>query len=227
MNTSRKDLLRVELHTHTHYSKDSLVKPDALVRYCQRHGIDRVAITDHNAIDGALEAKSMDPERVIVGEEIRTDSGREIIAYFVTEWVPPRLSIFETIDRLREQDAVISIPHPFDPQRSPQVHEDQLAALAPHVDAVEVFNARCLTPTPNERALAFAEAHGLLQMVGSDAHTLREIGAATLRMAEFDDAESFKAALATAEQNIRLSPAFFRLCSRYAVLRKKFKKKLK
>ncbi|MGH2607416.1 MAG: PHP domain-containing protein, partial [Anaerolineales bacterium] len=99
--------LTVELHCHTHYSADGLMRPERLVEVCRRRGIDRVAITDHNTTLGALEAARHDPERVIVGEEILTTRG-ELLAYFVTEEVPAGLAPREAIARLREQDAVIS-----------------------------------------------------------------------------------------------------------------------
>lgn len=224
MSNPGKDLLRVELHLHTCYSKDSLVKPDALLQYCKRHGIDRVAITDHNVIEGALAAKALDPERVIVGEEIQTSSGGEIIGYYMTEWVPPGLSPIETISRLRDQGAVISIPHPFDTHRGPQWREDDLLAIAAQVDAIEVFNARCLSDVPNARAKAFAESQGLLQTVGSDAHSLREVGRATLVMERFEGPEAFKVSLKSAEQDVRLSPASVHFYSRYAVLAKRIQR---
>src|SRR5512140_1840648 len=97
-------MLRTEFHCHTRYSKDSLTEPRDLVRACARKGIDRVIITDHDTVAGARAAKEIDPERVIVGEEIMTTRG-EILAAFVAEEVPPGLSPEETIRTLREQGA--------------------------------------------------------------------------------------------------------------------------
>ena len=67
--------IRVELHCHTYFSKDSLIDPEALLVLCRTRGIDRIAITDHNAIDGALLAAEIDPRRVIISEEIMTTQG--------------------------------------------------------------------------------------------------------------------------------------------------------
>ena len=80
-------MLRVEFHCHTVYSSDSLMRPEDLVRVCRKKGIDRLVVTDHNTIRGALEAKSIDPELVIVGEEIRTSRG-ELLGAFMTEEIP-------------------------------------------------------------------------------------------------------------------------------------------
>ncbi|MFN2274786.1 MAG: PHP domain-containing protein, partial [Anaerolineales bacterium] len=74
-------LLNVELHCHTYRSEDSLMLPGSILRACDRRGIDRVAITDHNTIAGALEAARLAPDRVIVGEEILTTEG-EVLGYF-------------------------------------------------------------------------------------------------------------------------------------------------
>lgn len=211
--------VRVELHCHTCASKDSLVKPERLLQHCKRKGIHRIAITDHNVIDAALKIKARDPERVIVGEEIETSQG-EVIGYFMSEWIPPGLDPIETIQRLRAQGAVISVPHPFDRMRGPQWTEDQLEQIAPLVDAIEVFNARCLSNQANIKARNFAEAQHLLATVGSDAHSLWEVGRASLIMTAFTNPQEFKASLKDAKPLTSLSPAFVHLFSRYAVFRK-------
>src|SRR5512134_2292626 len=148
----------VEFHCHTIYSKDSLTRPADLVKTCRRKGIDRVIVTDHNSIAGAQAAQALDPELVIVGEEIMTTRG-EILAAFVTEEIPKGLSPQETIRRLKEQGAFIGVSHPFDKLRSGGWKEDDLLEILPQVDAIEVFNSRCMDPKFNDEARAFAEKH--------------------------------------------------------------------
>jgi hypothetical protein len=92
------------------------------------------------------------------------------------------------------------------------------------VDAFEVFNARYLKNKPNKKAAAFVREHGLLATVGSDAHTLIEVGQATLRMPSFTDPASFIAALQNAQSYTRLSPAIVHLFTRFAVLYKRFQR---
>ncbi len=217
MTYQQENWVRVELHLHTCSSNDSLVQPEKLLDHCQQVGIDQIAITDHNEIKGALAAKALAPERVIVGEEIHTTQG-ELLGYFMTEFVPGNLEPIETIQRLRAQGAVISVPHPFDKTRDPQWTLDQLMAIIPLVDAIETFNARCLTNKPNIQAAAFASEHGLLETVGSDAHTLKEVGRASLNMPPFTDAPSFLHALRVAQFHTQLSSWFVHLFSRYAAL---------
>ncbi len=174
-------MFTLELHSHTHASGDCLMRPADIVRTCQRKGIDRLAVTDHNTIRGALELRDLAPRLTIVGEEIMTTQG-ELLAYFVKEEVPPSLPPAETIAHLRAQGAAISVSHPFDRLRKGAWREPDLAAILPLVDAIEVFNARCLYPEDNARALAFAREHAKLGSVGSDAHSHRELGRATLRV---------------------------------------------
>lgn len=223
MKSTEQVQVRVELHLHTRASKDSLVGIEELLQHCDQIGIDKVAITDHNQIKNALKAKTMSPDRVIVGEEIETTHG-ELIGYFMSELVPPGLEPMAAISRLRAQGALISVAHPFDTTRTQHWGEDQLLAIAPYVDAIETFNARCLSNKPNQAAETFAKKHGLQETVGSDAHSLWEVGRAYLTMPRFADAAGFAAGLAKAKKTTRLSSPFVHLFSRYAVLYKKLRK---
>src|SRR6266542_3450419 len=135
----------VEFHCHTNASKDSLTRPEDLVTAARQKGIHRLVITDHNTIAGARAAQALNPELVIVGEEIMTDRG-EILASFVTEEIPTGLTPQETIRRLKEQGAFISVSHPFDKFRSGGWEEVDLLEILPSVDAIEVFNSRCMLP---------------------------------------------------------------------------------
>jgi predicted metal-dependent phosphoesterase TrpH len=210
----------VEFHCHTVYSKDSLMSLNTLLSTCQRKGIDRVVITDHNTIAGALQVRELAPERVIVGEEILTTCG-ELLAAFVEREVPPGLFPKEAIRRLRDQGAFISVAHPYDHFRSGHWDEVDLLEIFPLVDAIEVFNARCLSPSFNQQAQAFASLHGLAGTVGSDAHAAFELGRATLQMPEFKDAQSLKEALLSANARTSLSAPWVHFTSRYATWRKK------
>ncbi len=165
----------VEFHCHTYHSADSLVLPHQLLAACQRLGIDRVAITDHNRLAGAEQAADIEPGRVILGEEIMTTQG-ELLAFFVREVLPAGLTPEAAIHRLRQQGAFISVSHPFDAARHGSWELADLRRILPLVDALEVFNARTLSDGPNRRAAALAEAESLLGTSGSDAHTLGELG---------------------------------------------------
>ena len=213
-------MLKTEFHCHTIYSKDSLVSPAWLVETCRKKGIDRVIITDHNSIKGALEAQKIAPDLVIVGEEIMTTKG-EILAAFVTEEIPAMLTPQETIVRLKEQGAFISVSHPFDFTRSGHWQEADLLEILPDIDAVETFNARCLLPRMNRQAQEFAAKHGIASTVGSDAHTLFELGRATLTLPQFNSASDLRAVIRQGVPQMRKTGIHARAASRYAVLHKK------
>jgi predicted metal-dependent phosphoesterase TrpH len=212
------DKLRVEFHCHTIYSKDALVAPQKLVEAARRKGLDRLIVTDHNNIDGALAAKTLDPELVIVGEEILTTRG-EFLAAFVREPIPARLEPREALHRLKEQGAFISVSHPFDTGRGWKL--EHLLEILPFVDALETFNSRCIDPNFNTLARDFAREHGLPGTVGSDAHTLRELGRATLMVDSFTDAEGLRRVIASGLETVHLSSPLIHLSSRYAVTAKK------
>ncbi len=211
----------VDLHSHTLWSKDCITKFETIIRLCQQRNIDRIAITDHNTADGALALRKLAPDLVIVGEEIMTTQG-EILAYFVRESVPAGLTPQETIRRLRDQGAVISVSHPFDRLRKGAWKEEDLLKIVEQVDALEIFNARCLFPEDNERAQAFAQAHALMGTVGSDAHIGPEYGQAMTVMRPFEnDAEDFLDALRTAQYVKHQSGSYVHLVSKLAKWSKK------
>jgi hypothetical protein len=213
-------LLHVEFHCHTIYSKDSLTRLDKLVKACRRKGIDRVVISDHNTIRGAVMAQMMDPTHVIVGEEIMTTQG-ELLAAFIQEEIPPGLPPKEVIARLREQGAFISVSHPFDRMRGGRWEIDELIAIAPFVDAIEVFNARCVEPDFNRLAAQFAREHRLPGTVGSDAHTIFELGKARMLLPDFEDAAGLRKVIHQGQPRVSLSSPAVHMSSRYAVLYKK------
>ncbi|HMS00956.1 MAG TPA: PHP-associated domain-containing protein [Anaerolineales bacterium] len=213
-------MLRVEFHCHTIASKDSLTHPRELVEACRRKGIDRVVVTDHNTIAGARAAQALDPELVIVGEEIFTTRG-EILAAFVTEEIPAGLTPQETIRRLKEQGAFISMSHPFDEFREGGWAEEDLLEILPHVDAIEVYNSRCVYPRFNRAAKRFAEEHNVAGTVGSDAHAAFELGRSLLRLEQFEGPDEMRKVIRNAQFETRWSPPWFHLVSRFAVLRKR------
>lgn len=215
------DVWKVDLHSHTIYSKDCLTPTAALLARARAVGLDKIAITEHNRLDGALAAKRLDPNLVIVGEEIMTTHG-EIIGYFLTEEVPRGLSPQETIRRLRDQGAAITIPHPLDSLRRSAMRLPNVLAVIDEVDGLEVLNARCVRPQDNAAAAQLARQHGKLITAGSDAHTLYEVGRCYTALPPFtDDAASFLTALKAAQPGGMISPFWTHFASTYARWRKR------
>ncbi len=214
-------MISVEFHCHTRASKDSITRPADLVAMARRKGIDRVVITDHNSITGACEAKAIDPDLIIVGEEIMTTKG-ELLAAFVTEEIPPNLTPLETIRRLKEQGAFISVSHPFDELRKGGWMESDLLEILPFVDAIEVYNSRCMLPRFNLRAGSFAQKYNIAGTVGSDAHAAFEVGRSLLLLDQFTGPDEMRKVIRKGIPKVKWSPPWFHLTSRYASIMKKF-----
>ncbi len=190
-------MLKADLHLHSSFSFDCDTSPETIVERCRQLGINCIAVADHGTIEGALRVREIAPFRVIVAQEVLTPLG-EIMGMFLTEQVPSNIAVEEAIKRIKDQNGLVCLPHPFDYMRGingrGRHHLDPFIA---DLDVVEVFNARALRlGDPNGKALEFATRHRLLQSAGSDAHTPGEIGHAYVEMAEFDDSATFRQSLA-------------------------------
>jgi predicted metal-dependent phosphoesterase TrpH len=175
----------LDLHCHTSASFDSLASPSAVLRAAASRGLTHLAITDHDRIDGALEARDRAHTEapavsVIVGQEIRTQSG-DLIGAFLHEAVPPGLSAKEAMAAVREQGGLVGIAHPFDRFRGSlgrgagTAFED----VAAQVDWIETWNARLMVGDGNARAGELAARLGVPGVAVSDAHTTLEVGIAS------------------------------------------------
>lgn len=214
--------LRIDMHSHTHRSFDCLSEPGRILDAARARGIDRLVVTDHNEIRGALELREADPERILVGEEVKTREGFDLIGILLTELIPRGTPARETCERIRSQGGVVYVPHPFDVARSGAGHH--LAEIADLVDVVEVHNARCWIPTFDRRAAAWAALHGKLVGAGSDAHTVREIGRGLMEVPPFERTrQGLLEALrhGSVVRRVRSSP-LVRASSTYAKLHKRF-----
>jgi predicted metal-dependent phosphoesterase TrpH len=172
-----------------------------LVDHAEEIGLGAIAVTDHNAFGGALEAVELAEGRdllVIPGEEVKTQDQGEIIGLFLQEEIPRGMSFEETVAAIREQGGLVYVPHPFD-----RLHAipdpGTLHRHVAEIDVLEVFNARLLRESFNDEALRFARKYRLLQGAGSDAHVLQGVGTGAVRMRRFDGPEEFLRSLHSAE----------------------------
>ena len=168
-------MTRADFHIHSEHSPDSLLPVKSLVRRCKERGLGLIAVTDHNSIDGALRAREIADFPVIVGEEVTTADG-ELTGLFLTNPVPPGLSALETAKRIKDQGALVSIPHPFDVFRRNVITRRALSEVIKEADIVEGFNARNTLASANDRAKNLAKDAGLPVTAVSDSHTVIEIG---------------------------------------------------
>ncbi|MHB1998753.1 MAG: PHP domain-containing protein [Solirubrobacteraceae bacterium] len=207
---SSRPLIDVDLHMHTNHSGDCETPVEVLLQTASERGLGAIAVTDHNEISGALEARrkaaELDlspPVKVIVGEEVKTASQGEVIGLFIEELIPRGLSLAETVAEIKRQGGVVYVPHPFDRLHSVPDYEHLLSALA-EVDAIEAFNPRVAIPSFNEEAARFAAKYRIPAGAGSDSHVAQGLGSVRIRMRDFDGPAEFLESLR--EANIRTRP---------------------
>lgn len=196
---ARRPLIDVDLHMHTDHSSDCATPVEVLLATAKARGLHAIAVTDHNEISGALEAQAKaDGIKVIVGEEIKTDSQGEVIGLFIKEKIPRGLTLAETIAEIKRQGGLVYVPHPFDRMHAVPDYEHLLAVLD-DIDAIEIFNPRVAIQEFNEEAARFAAKYRIPAGAGSDAHVAQGLGSVRIRMPDFDGPEEFMASLREAD----------------------------
>ncbi|MFC7045814.1 PHP domain-containing protein [Halobacteriaceae archaeon GCM10025711] len=176
-------MLSVELHSHSALSHDGRDPVDLLLEQASAVGMDALAVTDHDEIDASLEAAALAPDYGLVGipgMEVTTAAGH-VLALGVEEKIPAGLPFMETLNRIRDEDGIAIVPHPFQKSRSGVAANVSRAELA-SADAIEVYNSRLLTGLANRRAERFARKHDLPMTAGSDAHIFEMVGQAATKI---------------------------------------------
>ena len=186
--------IHCDLHMHTDHSPDSATPVEVLLETARDRGLGAIAITDHNVISGALEARElaagMDGFQVIVAEEIKTAEEGEVIGLFLEEEIPRGLTMAETIADIRRQGGLVYVPHPFDRMHSVPDYE-HLLEFVDEIDILEVFNPRITLSSFNEEAQRFATKYRIVPGAGSDSHVAQGLGSVRIRLSEFDGPEEF------------------------------------
>jgi glycosyltransferase involved in cell wall biosynthesis len=193
-------LIDVDLHMHTDHSYDCATPVEVLLAEAKGRGLGAIAITDHNEISGALDARDKAPRelKVIVAEEVKTADQGEVIGLFIEEKIPRGMTLQETIAAIKDQRGLVYVPHPFDRLHSVPDYEHLLDVLD-DVDAIEVFNPRVAISEFNDEAVRFAAKYRIPAGAGSDAHVPQGLGSVRIRMREFDGPEEFLESLRDAD----------------------------
>jgi len=190
----------VDLHMHTDHSPDCATPVDTLLESAVTAGLGAIAVTDHNEISGALEARDRAPKglKVIVAEEVKTADQGEVIGLFLEEKIPRGMSLAETIAEIRRQGGLVYVPHPFDRMHTVPDYSDLLDVVE-EIDAIEVFNAKVAYAGFNEEAARFAAKYRIVAGAGSDSHVAQALGSVRIRMRDFDGPAEFLESLRDAD----------------------------
>ena len=191
----------VDLHMHTDHSHDCATPVEVLLATAREQGLGAIAVTDHNVITGAYEAREKAAEfgiKIIVAEEVKTADQGEVIGLFIEEKIPRGMSLAETVAEIKRQGGLVYVPHPFDRMHAVPDYE-HLLTIIDEIDAIEVYNPRVAIGSFNEEAQRFAAKYRILAGAGSDSHVAQGLGSVRVRMADFDGPEEFLEALREAE----------------------------
>jgi predicted metal-dependent phosphoesterase TrpH len=163
--------LKIDLHVHTTYSADSLITPEEVAFYARKRGLNGVAVTDHDQLNGALEISKRIDFLVIPGMEITSLEGH-IIALGIKEPIPKRLTAEVTVDRIHNAGGIAIACHPTALFKG---------SLGNHTttkfDAIEVVNSSAIPFWLSvKRSEQIASSLRMTRVAGSDAHYGPEIG---------------------------------------------------
>jgi predicted metal-dependent phosphoesterase TrpH len=165
--------VQADLHVHSVYSLDSMITPKDLVFFAKKRGLNAVAVTDHNSVEGALKIARQTDFFIIPGIEVSSAEGH-IVGLNVTEVIPRGLPAEETVDRIHAAGGVAVACHPY------ALFKGSLKGhVSAKFDAVEAINARAFPFGRSvQKAEEAAKRLGLSRVAGTDAHYAPQIGSA-------------------------------------------------
>ena len=161
-------MIKLDLHIHSQYSEDGIGSPKEIIKILQKRGLHGMAITDHNNVEGGLQAKKVAPKDFVVipGAEISTNKGH-IIALDIKENIKKNLSVEETIDNIIDVGGIPTVPHLFRSMSGIKI--SKLKEIHKKIPAIEVFNS-CSDLVSNLKTIKIAKKFNLGGIGGSDSH---------------------------------------------------------
>ncbi|MBI4895012.1 MAG: PHP domain-containing protein [Candidatus Aenigmarchaeota archaeon] len=213
-----------ELHTHTIFSKgtklvvEGIDGPEQMLKTAKLKGIQAMAITDHDTIDGYLHAKKLAKKYdvfLIPGEEVTTADGH-LVALGITDFIKPQMSLEETLDVIHKQGGIGISSHPFDLKKC------GLKEKAQYCDAIEAYNSINLERISNWKARKFAKKWKKPVTAGSDAHSAEMIGNGLNEISAEKDVDSIIKAIKKGKNKITFRYAPISVVRRWSVIRFKY-----
>lgn len=167
-------MLACDLHVHSNFSKDGESSIEEILKRAEEAGLDAIAITDHDSVDGVKRALACTTSVLIIpGIEVSTKQGH-LLVLGVTDVIPAGLDVIVTVEIARRMGALAILPHPYHMWRHGVARRKK--AGMDIVDAVEVFNSRYIVGAANTKAARIAKRLGKPCVGGSDAHNARFVG---------------------------------------------------
>ena len=177
-------VLAAELHCHSRHSIDGVASVEELLSQASAVGLDVIAVTDHDTVEGGHRAVDLAPEYGLVaipGMEVTSAAGH-VLALGVDSPVPAGLFFHETVERIHEQGGVAVVPHPYYGRLRDAVLVDIEPRDLVAADAIEAYNSRFVTGRANQQARHLAVDLGMPVTAGSDAHVASMVGRTVTRV---------------------------------------------
>jgi|TARA_B100001971_G_C18150837_1_gene515736 predicted metal-dependent phosphoesterase TrpH len=196
----KKGYTIVDMHVHSRHSCDCFVGVKGIIKRAKKLGIG-VAITDHNMIEGSIEAEKLGRSNgvlVIPGIEARSTEGIDILIYFYkigdligfyNKHLKPnkkwniqgssKLSIEEITRILKRYKCIVCIAHPYrfylKKVYNVLLKKKRNKKLFRLFKVIEVVNGKNLE-RKNKKAIKKARQLEKYYIGGSDSHRLKDIG---------------------------------------------------
>lgn len=205
-------LYTFDVHMHTHYSYDSLLKPKQLIKAAGKVGHSAIIVTDHNTIKGGLACERAVKDHnldlaVYIGAEIKTELG-DVIGFFLNNEIKSR-QYHEVIDEIKFQNGIVYLPHPF----ASYTHVKDMNLN--RIEALEAYNGRN-NMHANRQALLLGKKLGLPLLGGSDTHIAYEMGTVcNLTSMDITQEDEFRKVILNGLSTIRVSPPSLPILPRF------------
>jgi predicted metal-dependent phosphoesterase TrpH len=180
-----------DLHIHSIYSYDGTASVPAILGQAKQIGLDVIAITDHDEINGSLKALELASQfdiEVIPGVEMTTAEG-DLLALNVTKLIERGRSLIETVLEVGELGGFCIAPHPMAGgfgMKSLSAYSIIKALrnreVAKTLIGIETYNATTIDKVSNHYAHILGEHLKIAKLGNSDAHIVKTIG---MGMTEF------------------------------------------
>ncbi len=178
--------MKIDTHIHSQYSKDSITPLKDIIKYSQNIGLNAIAITDHDEIEGTWQIRKLEHEGLLLipGEEVSSTKGH-IVALGITDYIKPLQTPAETIDQIHDNAGIAISAHPYCYYRSGL--GDIVRKL--DVDAMETKNSRFILGVSNYLAKQVSQKNNIPEIGASDAHFTKGIGRCYTEIPESDSVD--------------------------------------
>ncbi len=213
---------KIDLHTHSTVSHDGGVSRESYRKALDTGILDYIAVTDHNTIDFAQKLRSELGDHIIVGEEIMTTIG-EIVGLYLNETIPGGLSPEQTISKIREQNGIVYIPHPFETIRK-GLHPQVLDEIVDEIDIIEICNGRAFVQDRSKQAVVWAKINQKPGAASSDAHGFHGLGKTYSQITDIPNRENLVSLISSCVPNAERPKFRAILYPKYNKIKKKIGK---